>query len=116
MIGNNRATGGQGGNGYGTYPPYGGTTYRDGGGGGTGQGGGLYVSGGSLAIATSTIASNQGAGGPGGAYGLPGECLGGGLYNTGTLTVSSVTLSGNSATTSVFIARVGGLHNDASGH
>jgi hypothetical protein len=110
MITSNRATGGRGGDGSHTFS--GGHTGGDG---GTGQGGGLYVSGGSLAIATSTIASNQGAGGPGGAYGLPGECLGGGLYNTGTLTVSSVTLSGNSATTSVFIARGGGLYNDASG-
>src|SRR5262249_42345277 len=60
------------------------------------QGGGLYVDGGSLTIATSTISSNQGTGGSG-LGGNPGITQGGGLYNGGTLTVSNSTLSGNTA-------------------
>jgi hypothetical protein len=90
-IASNRATGGRGGAGYLSYTEYGNSYTVGGGTAGSGQGGGLYVSGGSLTIATSTIASNQGTGGYGGAS------QGGALYNIGTLTVSNTTLSGNSA-------------------
>jgi hypothetical protein len=90
-IGGNRATGGRGGDGF--YYTYSGSAV--GGEGGGWQGGGLYVNGGSVTIASSTIASNQGTGGPGGNYGVDGDGIGGGLYNRGTLTVSTSTLSGN---------------------
>jgi hypothetical protein len=97
-LANNRVTGGQGGNG--TCVSYSGSecTRGSGGAGGTAQGGGLYVNGGSLTFASSTIASNQGTGGAGGAFGHEGLGEGGGLYNNGTLMVSNTTLSGNSAT------------------
>jgi hypothetical protein len=106
-IANNRATGGRGGDGAIYY-----TTVRtsqggisfvtdfSGGTGGRAQGGGLYVNGGSLTLASSTIASNQGTGGPAGANGYAGGGSGGGLYimsNAGTPTVTGSTLSGNSA-------------------
>jgi hypothetical protein len=95
MIASNRATGGRGGDGsyYVTTPS--GSLVGNGGNGGTGQGGGLYVNGGSLTIATSTIASNQATGGAGGAFGSNGDGDGGGLFNGGTLTVSTSTFSGN---------------------
>jgi hypothetical protein len=97
MIASNRATGGRGGDGT-HYTGSLSTLTGNGGHGGAGQGGGLYVNGGSLTIATSTIASNQGTGGSPGAYGFnAGTGLGGGLFNGGTLTVSNSTLSGNSA-------------------
>jgi hypothetical protein len=70
MVASNRETGGPGGDGYLISTTSGGY-YFGGGAGGSGGGGGLYVNGGSLTIATSTIASNQGTGGFGG--------LGGGL-------------------------------------
>jgi parallel beta-helix repeat protein len=101
-IANNRAMGGRGGDG-GFYYTYHGTSTRTvflGGIGGTGQGGGLYVNGGTLMIASSTIASNQGTGGPGGVNGFNGLGAGGGLYifsNAGTPTVTGSTLSDNSA-------------------
>jgi predicted outer membrane repeat protein len=95
MIASNRATGGPGGIGLSTRTTSG--TYYHGGSGGVGQGGGLYVNGGSLTIATSTITSNQGTGGSGAAGGADGGGEGGGLYNGGTLTVSNSTLSGNIA-------------------
>jgi hypothetical protein len=98
MIASNRATGGLGGAGYTVHTGSGGTYTIPGGTGGTGQGGGLYVNGGSLTIASSTIASNQGTGGAGGAGRGSGAGQGGGLYNNATLTVSNSTLSGNSAT------------------
>jgi hypothetical protein len=123
---NNRATGGRGGDGHVSYTFYGNTFGFGGGPGGTAQGGGLYVSGGSLTVVSSTLASDQGTGGSpgvgasvgssvaqgGGLYifsnaGTPavtGSTLsensatydGGGIYNQGTLTVSDSTLSGNS--------------------
>jgi hypothetical protein len=105
MIANNRATGGRGGNGVFVSTSSGG--YYAGGTGGTGQGGGLYVNGGSLTIASSTIASNQGTGGSAGLYGYDGAGQGGGLYTGGTLTVSNSTLSGNSAS-----VHGGGIFND----
>jgi hypothetical protein len=98
MLASNRATGGGGGDGvvtcFGSYC----TRSGNGGSGGEGLGGGLYVNGSALTISTSTIATNQGTGGSGGAYGYGGSGLGAGLYNGGTLTVSNSTLSGNSAT------------------
>jgi hypothetical protein len=90
MIASNRATGGRGGDGSNS-------TLSNGGIGGAGLGGGLYVSGSSLTIAISTIASNQATGGSFGLWGGAGYNSGGGLYNVGTLTVSNSTLSGNSA-------------------
>jgi hypothetical protein len=108
MIASNRATGGRGGDGYVSQSrsmSFG----AEGGSGGAGQGGGLYVNGSSLTIATSTIASNQGTDGSPGTYGVyGGDGLGGGLYNSGTLTVSSSTLSGNSV--SVYDGG-GGIYN-----
>jgi hypothetical protein len=95
MIASNHATGGRGGDG-GTYTGF----TVAGGYGGLAQGGGLYLTGGALTITTSTIASNQAAGGPGGLHRVDGPDEGGGLYNSGTLTVSNSTLSGNSATVS----------------
>jgi hypothetical protein len=59
------------------------------------------VSGGSLTIASSTIDSNQGNGGPRIEFASNGPGQGGGLYNSGTLTISDSTLSGNSTTTSL---------------
>jgi hypothetical protein len=100
-IANNQATGGPAGTG---------SLSGDVGQGGTGQGGGLYVNGSPLTISTTSIASNQATGGlnviRGGHLGRsPGE--GAGLFNSGTLTVSNSTLSGNSASSS--------LHDDGAG-
>jgi hypothetical protein len=81
-----------------------------GGAGGGAQGGGLYANGGSLTVASSTIASNQGAGGSAGRNGdhqVSGLGYGGGIYNLGTLTVSNNTLSGNSASSSYTSGYVG---------
>jgi hypothetical protein len=103
MIASNQATGGRGGDG--TFYWMSSGTYAYGGTGGAGQGGGLYVNGSSLTIATSTIASNQGTGGPGGLFGYQGDSQGGGLYNGGTLTVSNSTLSGNTGSLG------GGIYN-----
>jgi hypothetical protein len=108
MIATNRATGGRGGDG--TDYIYGST--GNGGSGGTGQAGGLYVNGGFLTIESSSIASNQGTGGLPGAYGnSDGEARGGGVYNDGTLTVSSSTLSGNSVNSRDYGADGGGIYN-----
>jgi hypothetical protein len=106
MIADNRGTGGRGGDGgevrtTSGYPFFGGV-------GGPGQGGGLYVNGGSLMIATSTIASNEGRGGPGGLYGYDGASQGGGLYNGGTLTVSNSTVSNNNSVSGNIIYDSGG--------
>jgi hypothetical protein len=111
MIASNRATGGRGGDGYVTITSLGGQSYIAGGYGGTGQGGGLYVSGGSLTIATSTIATNQGTGGTGGFNTGLGLGQGGGLSNIGTLTVSSSTLSGNLSGNSASLGFGGGIYN-----
>jgi hypothetical protein len=120
-IANNQATGGRGGDGavyYTTdYTYSGGVTYVShglGGRGGAAQGGGLYVNGGSLTVASSIIASNQGTGGPDGVngHGDPDVSDGGGLYvvsNAGTPTVSNSTLSGNFATYGGGISNVGTL-------
>jgi hypothetical protein len=102
-ITNNQATGGRGGDGgfYGTFTTSG--SYHRfglGGSGGRAQGGGLFVNGGSLSVASSTIASNHGTGGPGGVNGDDSFGAGGGLYllsNAGTATVTDIILSGNSA-------------------
>jgi hypothetical protein len=100
-IASNRATGGHGGDG-GDYTTY--FTWQvPGGPGGDAQGSGLYVNGGSLTIASSTIDSNQGIGGEGGSdghYAGSGLAQGGGLYilsNAGMPTVTGSTFSGNSA-------------------
>jgi len=105
-IASNRTIGGEGGDGTGN-----GTSGAPGGLGGAGQGGGLYVNGGSLMISITAIASNQGIGGNGGADGYPGYGEGGGLYNAGTLTVSSTTFTGNSATVASFYGLGGGIYN-----
>jgi len=103
-IAKNRATGGRGGDGgyYTTTYTFSGYTfyrrYSFGGQGGGAQGGGLYVNGGSLTLASSNMASNQGTGGPGGVNGSPGSAGGGALYmmsNAGTPTITGSTLSGN---------------------
>jgi hypothetical protein len=114
MIASNRATGGRGGDGYFTATTYGGT-YIAGGAGGAGQGGGLYANGGSLTIATSTIASNQATGGSRGLGGYEGAGQGGGLYNGGTLTVSNSTLSSNTTSGSGYYnaGAGGGIYNSA---
>jgi hypothetical protein len=109
-IASNRATGGRGADGYTYYTFFGSRITVAGGTGGAAQGGGLYVNGGSLTIASSTIASNQGTGGAGGAYGDDGPSLGGGLYNGGTLTVTDSTLSGNSSSGREYSAG-GGIYN-----
>jgi predicted outer membrane repeat protein len=96
-IANNQARGGRGGDGHSGGRSD--TTHAVGGNGGTGQGGGLYVNGGSVTVASATIASNLGIGGSAGDYALEGGGgEGGGLYNGGTLTVAGSTLSDNSAT------------------
>jgi hypothetical protein len=112
-IANNGATGGRGGDG-GTYRVTGTSPYTVflGGTGGRTQGGGLYVNGGSLSMASSTMASNQGTGGAAGRNGSAGVSDGGGLYimsNAGTPTVMSSTLSGNSATSGGGIDNAGTL-------
>jgi hypothetical protein len=111
-IVSNHGIGGRGGDGYVFYSTATIITYP-GGPGGSSQGGGLYVSGGSLTIAASTISSNQATGGDPGAYGyyLNGAGEGGGLYNSGTLTVSSCTLAGNSAS-APDISSGGGIFNN----
>jgi hypothetical protein len=107
MIASNMATGGRGGDG---SHSSGSSNTRTGNGGigGTAQGGGLYVNGSSLTIATSTIASNQGTGGAGSLYGFVGNAEGGAMYNGGTLAVSNSTLSGNSANGSYRLVAAGG--------
>jgi hypothetical protein len=96
-IASNGTSGGRGGDGY-FYSTNSFSLLVRGGYGGNGQGGGLYVNGGSLTIARSTIASNQAIGGEPGAYGdYSGYSEGGGLSNSGTLTLTGGTLSGNSA-------------------
>jgi hypothetical protein len=107
MIAGNRATGGQGGAGYTEFTPSGGFTYTGYGNGGSATGGGLYVNGGSLTLASSAIATNQATGGNGGFGAYNGA--GGGLYNAGTLTVLGSTRSGNSAFNGGGIANVGTL-------
>jgi hypothetical protein len=110
-IASNQAIGGRGGDGITVITPSG-SAVGNGGLGGRGQGGGLYMNGGSLTIGSSTIASDQAAGGSGGAFGVAGPGGGGGLYSDGTLTVSNSTLSGNSATGSLsFGAGGGGISN-----
>jgi hypothetical protein len=112
MVASNRATGGRGGDGhisctaiYGCFPVAGAA-------GGSAMAAGLYVNGGSLTIATSTIASNRATGGDSGLYDdgfvFP-FSHGGGLYNSGTLAVSLVTLSDNSADR--FSPFGGGIYN-----
>jgi len=97
IVASNRASGGRGGDGMVIQTTSSGRMIGNGGGGGYGQGGGLYVNCGSLAIATTTIASNRAAWGDGGAFGSAASDAAAGLYNAGTLTVSNSTLSGNSA-------------------
>jgi hypothetical protein len=109
MIASNRATGGRGGDGIVTYTTHSGSYLGNGGTGGAGQGGALYVNGGSLTIASSTISSNEGTAGAAGLYGHGGSSAGGGLYNVGMLTVTGSTLSGNSATASGEAG--GGIYN-----
>jgi hypothetical protein len=102
-IVNNRATGGRGGAaGLGCVTPTGCEAFT--GSGRTAQGGGLYVGGGSVSVASSTIASNQATGGPAGftIWGIPGDPgagEAGGLFisfDAGTVVTAS-TLSGNFA-------------------
>jgi hypothetical protein len=122
-IADNAATGGRGGDG-GFYTYFmGSATIYLGGTGGSGSGGGLYVNGGSLTVASSTIASNQGTGGAAGVNGYVGEGRGGGLYtssNLGTPMVTDSTLSGNSASSangsgliygSYYTSGGGGIYN-----
>ena len=118
MIANNRATGGRGGDGSFVQTTPSGGGFGLGGRGGAAQGGGLYVNGGSLTVASSTITSNHGIGGPGGVNGYYGGAGGGGLYilsNAGTLTVSNSTLSGNTASDNTFSGSTqfggGGIYN-----
>jgi hypothetical protein len=108
-IASNQATGGRGGDGFTTRQcsTYYCTTNFYGGTGGAGQGGGLYVNGGSLTLATTTLATNQATAGAAGLDGFRGVGQGGGLVNAGTLTVMGSTLSGNSASDSG-----GGIDND----
>jgi hypothetical protein len=94
-IASDHSTGGRGGDG-GSYSCGYSCIVRLGGSGGVAQGGGLYVNGGSLTLASSTIASNQGTGGPAGFNGTLGGGTGGGLYfasngNTVTASVSGCT-------------------------
>jgi hypothetical protein len=113
-IANNRATGGRGGDGgigYNCTTPFSCVTVGLGGAGGRAEGGGLYVTGGSLTVASSAIASNQGTGGPGGLNGGVGFNAGGGLYtsfNSGMAMVTGSTLSGNSAYNSYYPYGIGG--------
>jgi hypothetical protein len=112
MVANNRATGGRGGDGF----CYGSTRFTclAGSAGGSARGVGLYVNGGSLTIAASTIASNQGIAGNGGLSGSTGLAQGGGLYNLGTLTVSNGTLSGNTVISgNNYSANGGGIYTSS---
>jgi hypothetical protein len=117
-IANNQATGGRGGDGR-TYcmptPSGSCNLVYLGGYGGIAQGGGLYVNGGSLTVASSTMASNEvtegSAGLNGSIYGVSG---GGGLVffsNTGTATVTASALSGNSSTGAGGAGSGGGIEN-----
>ena len=70
----------------------------NGGSGGPAAGSGLFVAGGSAAVDDSTFALNNASGGLGGtgAHGsLAGQASGGGIGNSGTLTLTGVTVSGN---------------------
>jgi hypothetical protein len=88
-LSNNTAQGGRGGNGL------------HGGPGGDGHGGAIYVNGGASAtLVNSTLSANSAQGGAGGSgNGLFGIGQGGGLYNFGSLTLTNITVSGNSAST-----------------
>ena len=93
-LANNQGQGGQGGDGI-VVATSSGYAIIPGGTGGAAQGGGLYVNGGSLTIATSTIASDQAAGGSAGAFGyLGGAAQGGGLYANGaSLMIATSTIA-----------------------
>jgi hypothetical protein len=117
-IANNRATGGRGGAaGLSCVTRTGCEAFA--GSGGTALGGGLYLYGGSVSVASSTIASNQATGGPPGFIlwgnpGNPGSGEAGGLFissDAGTVTAS--TLSGNFASDGDgFGGDGGGIEND----
>jgi hypothetical protein len=73
-----------------------------GGNGGAAWGGAIYVNGGASAtLINSTLSGNTAQGGQGGSgedgVGPPGQGLGGGLYIDGTVTLTNLTVSGNSA-------------------
>ena len=109
MVASNRATGGRGRDGSYYFCTFAGC-HHNGGAGGAALGGGLYVNGSALTISTSAIGSDQAAGGADGAYGFDGNGGGGGgLYNSGTLTVTSSNLSGNTSDSG------GGIYNDSLG-
>jgi hypothetical protein len=108
LIASNQAAGGRGGDGTCTFTGF--TFNCNGGTGGAGQGGGLYASGGSLTLATNTLANNQATAGAAGLAGNSGVGGGGGLRNTGMLTVTGSSLSGNTASGSGFVYG-GGVYN-----
>jgi hypothetical protein len=112
-LANNRVTGGQGGDGACISRSGSFCTFGLGGVGGTAQGGGLYVNGGSVILESSAVASNQGTGGSEGGNGFylgsvlsVGEA--GGLYNSGALTVSNSNLSDNSVNRAYYTTTSGG--------
>jgi hypothetical protein len=112
-IMNNQATGGRGGDGRSYYTWCSGScthTLRFGGAGGGALGGGLYVNGGSLTVASSTIASNRAAGGPAGVNGSAGTSDGAGLYYSFGGAIAMLTSSTVSGNTASFAG--GGIYND----
>jgi len=106
-LSDNTAEGGTGGN----------TTGGHGDIGGFGQGGAIYVNGGgSATLMNSTLSGNTaqaGAGGQadGGTQGDAGGGEGGALYSQGTLALTNVTVSGNSASGGAAGDHGGGLYN-----
>jgi hypothetical protein len=70
--------------------------------GGLAQGAGLYAAGGSVTVASSSIASNLATGGDGGFDGSQGSAQGGGFYSSGRPTVTNSTLSDNSTVSNNF--------------
>jgi hypothetical protein len=97
LIQNNTAWGGQGGMGILVHTPYY-NYYTDGGSGGTGFGGGVYVAGGTVRATNVTLSGNRALGGPGGVGGFDGAGVGGGLFVVvGTVNLNFALLTSNTA-------------------
>jgi hypothetical protein len=112
----NQANGGTGGRGHGHSVPVRPYFVYDGPGGqgGPGEGGGIYVAGGTVTLNQCTLAADQASGGPRGpGLGLapPGNAYGGGIYLAGgSVAVNQSTLSADQGS-GIFEAGGGGIYN-----